>query len=197
MNTFTYVIEDRLYINLTNQCTNDCEFCIRRYKDGIEKYYLWLDREPTVAEVIEKLHDADKYKQVVFCGFGEPLMRLNEVVEIGKYLKSRGIRVRLNTNGQALLIYPDTDVPAMLADAVDKVSISLNASDAEKYDDICHSVFGREAYPAIIQFAKDCLVEGLKVRLTIMDIAGEEEVAKAKIIADDIGAELFVRKMEN
>ena len=55
MNTLTYVYDNKIYLNLTNKCSNNCEFCIRHTGDGVLDYYLWLDKEPTADEVIEDL----------------------------------------------------------------------------------------------------------------------------------------------
>ena len=188
-----YDIDDNVYINLTNRCSNACTFCVRTTSDEYEPYDLWLKKEPTVEEVIQELkkHDGKEY---VFCGYGEPLYRLDAIIEIGKYLKSQGKKVRVNTNGQADLIV-GPGVAERLVGAVDSVSISLNEVTPEDYQTICRCQYGQEGYFSMLRFAKDCVKAGLKTKLSIVDLLGKDKTAKAKKIADEIGAELRVRAL--
>ncbi|MBR6692458.1 MAG: TatD family nuclease-associated radical SAM protein [Clostridia bacterium] len=120
-NVYSYEIDGKLYINLTNKCSNSCEFCVRQ-KDTYEGYFLWLDNEPSVLDVINSVQDLDKYAEVVFCGYGEPTYRIAEVVELGKYFKSKGKITRLNTNGHGSKIN-GRDISSELIGAIDVVSI--------------------------------------------------------------------------
>lgn len=188
-----YEIDGNVYINLTNRCSNACVFCVRTTSTEYEQYDLWLKKEPTVAEVEEELkkHEGKEY---VFCGYGEPLYRLDAVIEIGKWLKSRGKKVRINTNGQADLIV-GPNVAERLVGAVDTVSISLNEVSPEAYQKICVCRYGQEGYFSMLRFAEDCVKAGLKTKLSIVDILGPEKTAAAQKIADEIGAELRIREL--
>lgn len=189
-----YKIDGKAYINLTNKCSNACTFCVRSTSDRYSEFSLWLKKEPTVEEVIcecKKFFDLDEF---VFCGYGEPLYRLDAIIEVGKFLKSSGKRVRVNTNGQADLIV-GKGVAERLKEAVDTVSISLNEVSAESYQKICRCQFGEEGYYSMLRFAEDCVKAGIKVKLSIVDIIGEEKVRKAGEIAEKIGAELRVREL--
>lgn len=196
MNTYVYTLGKSAYINLTNACSNSCDFCIRNYKDGMADYNLWLSVEPDVDTVKELLGDVTKYDEVVFCGYGEPTYRLDALVEIGRYVKSFAIPVRLNTNGHALEICGE-DAVEKLVGAVDIVSISLNEATSEAYDKICHPIF-ENAYETMLEFTKRCSDTGAfkSVRMSVMDLIGEENVEKCRKIAESVGAELFVRTME-
>lgn len=114
MNTYTYELDGNLYVNLTNKCTNDCAFCVRNEKASYYGYKLWLDKEPTAEEVVAQIPDVKKYREIVFCGFGEPTIRLAELLRVAEYVKSRGGVTRLNTNGQGNLIHK-RDITAELA----------------------------------------------------------------------------------
>ena len=138
-----------------------------------------------------KKHDGKEY---VFCGYGEPLYRLDAIIEIGKYLKARGKKVRVNTNGQADLIV-GPNVAEKLVGAVDTVSISLNEVTPEDYQNICRCQYGQEGYFSMLRFAKDCVKAGLQTKLSIVDILGKDKTEKAKKIAEEIGAELRVREL--
>lgn len=194
MNTLTYVYDNKIYLNLTNKCSNNCEFCIRRTGDGVLDYYLWLDKEPTAEDVIEDLkkYDLSKYKEAVFCGFGEPLYAFDVLLKVAKWLKDNGMKTRLNTNGQAGLISgPDT--ADKLKGLIDTVSISLNASDAEKYNAICHCKFNEEGFYEMLRFAVKCKKDGIRTVMSVVDVIGKEEVEKCRAVAKQAGVEFRVR----
>lgn len=80
-----YEVHDNLYVNMTNKCPCACTFCLRQTRDEMNHSgSLWLEREPSVEEVKNEFSkfDMDKYKEVVFCGFGEPTERLDDVLEV-------------------------------------------------------------------------------------------------------------------
>ena len=121
---YTYQLGESLYINLTNECTNACDFCVRNNPEGVGSYDLWLEKEPTAEEVIERIPDPTRYQEIVFCGYGEPMMRLDTLLEVAEYIKDKGGKVRINTNGHANLIYNE-DITPRLAGKVDIISISV------------------------------------------------------------------------
>jgi TatD family-associated radical SAM protein len=155
-------------------------------------YHLWLSHEPEVFEVIAELQNLDGISEVVFCGFGEPLIRWREVVEVAKYLKSRGMKTRINTNGQADL-FADEDIIPYLAPYIDTINISLNEVTAEEYNKICNPVYGERAYFAMLDFAKRASKQISRVILSIVDVIGEEKIKEAERIAEEIGVKLRVR----
>lgn len=193
-NTFTYKIGDSLYINLTNRCTNDCVFCVRREHNGVEGYDLRLTREPTAEEVIGEMGFPKKYKEIVFCGFGEPSLRIDELKAIARYVKKCGGRTRLNTNGHGSFFH-GRDIEDELAGLIDTVSISLNASTAEKYTEVCRSGYGAAAFYAMLEFAKKCVEKRIHTVLSVVDTLDKEEIAECAQIAKNLGAEFRVREM--
>lgn len=192
MDTIAYELDGKLYINLTNRCSNDCSFCVRNGKESYFGNKLWLSKEPTSEEVIAAIPQMD-YDEVVFCGFGEPTFRIKEIIEVGAELKKRGYIVRLDTNGQGNLIN-GRDITEDLAKAVDKVNVSLNECNAEKYFGICRPVFGEDAFDELIDFAEKCKERGLYVTFSVVDVIGEEDIEKCKEIADKAGIPLRVRE---
>lgn len=142
------------YINMTNRCPCGCTFCVRnstrRLGDADD---LWLEREPTAAEVEDEIRRrASDAREIVFCGYGEPTERLGDLLEIAGMIRSEiGARVRLDTNGLGSLINGRDIVPE-LAEAVDAVSVSLNASSSEEYMELCRPRFGERSYPALLEF---------------------------------------------
>lgn len=195
MQNCVYEFGNGIYINLTNECSNSCDFCIRNFKEGVGGSELWLDREPTVEEVEEALsaHDLKKYEAAVFCGFGEPTCALDKLIAVAGWLKERGVTTRVNTNGQADLINGITDAAARLAPVIDCVSVSLNASTAEKYQASCHSRFGEAGYYAMLDFVRACVSAGIDTTVSVVDLIGPEEVEACRRLAQSLGAKYRVR----
>ena len=204
----TYKLGEKLYINLTNKCSNACDFCLRTAKENSLTHNdwesdrdlggvgseLWLEREPTVEEAIESLktHDLSTYEEVVFCGFGEPTERFDACVEIAKWLKEQGIKVRINTNGQANLINK-RDVTPEMKGLFDVVSISLNNKNAKEYQEVCHSEFGEKAYDELLSFGKKCASLGIETVFSVVDLLPEEDIEECSRIAEQNGGKLRVR----
>ncbi len=194
----TYVVGDGLYVNLTNACSNQCEFCIRNNGDGAYgSDSLWLKEEPSEEAALADIfsHDFGKYSELVFCGYGEPSYRLAAAARIARAVKERhpDMRIRINTNGQSDLIL-GCDTSAMYEGAFDVVSVSLNAPNAARYDAICHSVFGASAFDAIIAFVervKKCVPE--TVLTVVGDFLTDREREECKLLAGRLGVPLRVR----
>ncbi|MBN2058492.1 MAG: radical SAM protein [Candidatus Saganbacteria bacterium] len=194
MQDITYQVGNSLYINLTNRCTNECVFCIRNLAQRFNKRYaLWLENEPSVNEVLAAIGDASRYEQVVFCGYGEPLIRLEAVKSIARALKQKNkkTRLRLDTNGQANLFW-GRNVLLELKGLIDKISISLDADKDQKYQEICRPNFGAQAYPAVLEFIKQSKQYIPEVEASIVDLPGINQAACAKI-ASDLGVTFRVR----
>ena len=195
--TICYVLEHTLYINLTNRCSNACTFCVRDKDCGIGDVNLWLEKEPTLDEIIADIDrfGPDNYDEVVFCGYGEPTMRLDVLLAAAKHIKAHyQASVRINTNGQADLMYPEP-VPPKFLGLIDTVSISLNAKNAAEYQAICQSVYGEESFDALIQFAKDCKPYVPKVIMSVVDVLPQEDIAACRKIAEDAGVSFRVRTL--
>ncbi|MCD4842821.1 MAG: TatD family nuclease-associated radical SAM protein [Methanosarcinales archaeon] len=193
--TICYPAHGNLYLNITNRCTCNCIFCIKNYADGVYGYNLILSREPEVAEVIEELgrHDLSGYDEVVFTGLGEPLSRLDDVLEITRWLKARDVSVRIDTIGHAKLQYPNRDVARELKKAgVDEVSVSLNTDDKATYDQLVRPRRYRDAYESMKDFSRDLVKEGINLRFTVLDLPSVD-IEKCRRIAEEIGASFKVR----
>lgn len=192
-----YPIRNSLYLNITNRCSNSCVFCVRNYTDYVKGHNLRLDHEPSYQEVIgsfdrlEKSEGCFAYEEVVFCGYGEPTIRLDLLKKVAKFLKSKKARVRLNTNGQGNLIHKRNIVPELVG-LVDTASISLNVDDGKKYDQLCNSEFGEGTFEKVIDFAKECKRLLPKTVLTFLDMSGVD-LKRCERIAKKLGVELRIR----
>ncbi|MDD4524180.1 MAG: TatD family nuclease-associated radical SAM protein [Methanosarcina sp.] len=196
MDTIYYEAHKNLYINLTNRCSADCVFCIRNFADGVYGYNLRLSKEPTTEELIGALEglDLSKYREIVFTGLGEPTIRLDVVLAVTSWLKSRNIRVRLDTNGQATLINPGRDIISELKSAgIDSISISLNAESEEKYNKLCRPVH-KNAYGAVLDFIRQARKAGISTRVTVVNVP-EINLEKCKKLADDLDSDFHIRAL--
>ena len=195
--TYVYTLDGNLYINLTNKCSNGCDFCVRNERSSYYGNYLWLRHgDPTAEKVIAAVNamgDISRFKEVVFCGFGEPTYKVAEMVALCDYFHGKGMKTRLNTNGQGNLINKRDIVPD-LKGKIDFVNISLNASCAEKYQPICRSQFGEAGFAGLIEFARICRKNEVPCRFSIVDCIGEEEVEACKRLAESVKIPLYVRK---
>jgi len=188
-----YKIRDSLYLNITNRCTNKCSFCIRYHSDFVKGHNLKLDNEPTEKELKAAIGDPAKYGEVVFCGYGEPTLRLNTVKSIASWIKERGGTIRINTNGQGNLINKRNILPE-LRGIVDRVSVSLNAHDAESYDRVCRPVF-KNAFAEVVDFIHKAKTHIADVQATVVEMEGVD-VEKCKQITNGLGVTLRVRKLD-
>ena len=194
--TITYEVGNGLYVNTTNRCSNACEFCVRA---TVESYYgdLWLEHEPTVDEICESIlaRDLSKYTEIVFCGYGEPTERIDDILAVARRVKAVcDLPIRINTNGQGSMI-AERDITPELAGLIDVVSISLNTADAESYQAICHSRFGTAAYQGLLDFAKAAKRYVPKVVLSVVDTTiPDAEIEACRKIAENCGVTLRVRE---
>ena len=200
--TITYQVKQSVYVNLTNRCPCACRFCLRN--NGPEVFGsgpLWLEREPTLEEVTASLDGWDyaRFREVVFCGYGEPTERLDVLLAAADHLKrlDAAPRVRVNTNGLSDLVNGRPTAP-LFAGKVDCLSISLNTDDAAEYLDLCRPKFGAAAYPALLAFTQEASAVVPEVVMTVVDepVTSIEKQARCRALAESLGARLRVRWYE-
>lgn len=196
MTDIVYRYKNQVYLNITNKCPCKCEFCIRNTTDSVgEANNLWFEHEPSLEEIIAAIDafDFTDCTEVVFCGYGEPTMALDNLIAVSRYIREHyGLKLRLNTNGLGDLIHKRS-IAKDICEAVDCVSISLNMPDAESYTAIVHPAYGEKSFDAMLTFAKDCHQYLEDVRFTVVDVIGEENVKKSQELADSLGIPLRVR----
>ncbi len=186
-----YKIRDSLYLNITNKCTNKCGFCVKFRTSYVKGHNLRLEKEPTALQIMKAIKDPMNYKEIVFCGIGEPLMRLDIVKKVSKWIKDKGGIVRINTNGHGNMINKRNIIPE-LKGIVDSFSISLDAENDEKYNKICKPSMDN-AFDGVISFIKEASKSIPDVKLTVVNVP-QVDVDKCKLIAKDLGLKLIVRK---
>lgn len=201
MMTITYEVKNGIYVNMTNRCPCACTFCLRHNGEGIfGSDSLWLEREPSVQEVCDSIDawNLEEYAEVVFCGYGEPTERLDELLQVAAHIREKSdIKIRINTNGLADLIYGERTAPK-LKGLVDTVSVSLNATNKEEYARIVRPKFGIESYDAMLRFTKDCTAYVPDVVMTVVDVVtSKEEQERCREICEAVGATLRVRPFES
>jgi TatD DNase family protein len=182
----TYQLRDSLYVNLTLRCTADCVFCDRKGEAVIKGHNLRIEEEPSVEQILVEIGDPRRYREVVFCGYGEPTVRLETMLEIARRVKQQGGATRLDTNGHGNLIHGRNVVPE-LASTIDTVSISLNTADPVQYGELMRLDASRY-FPAMVEFARECVRNFRRVYMTIVDIEGVDVERAQRLVEDDIGA---------
>lgn len=218
-NILAYLLDGKIYINLTNKCTNDCIFCLRKDKDDVCGQTLWLDDENSTAQdVIEQFkkqalslceraevrHKQDAngrtsgegLSEVIFCGYGEPMLKFENLKEVAKYIKEKypQTKIRVNTNGHANFVYKRNLVPE-LKGLVDEFSVSLNGATKEEYNELSHPKFD-EAYEEVKKFIKACADEGISVVASVVEgYKGRHlDLETCEQIAKELGAKFRVRE---
>lgn len=190
-----YSLGDNLYLNITNRCTNRCVFCIRNFTDKIGDKRLILNREPSSREVITSLKEINlaQFKEIVFCGFGEPLLRVEIVKTVAKYIKESNPNsfIRIDTNGHGNIFHGRNILPE-ISPYVDAISISLNAENDENYNKICRPIF-RNAYNHLLDFIRQSSLYIKDVTLSVVNLP-YVNIDKCKEIAEKLKVNFKIRE---
>ena len=205
-NILVYLLDGKIYINLTNRCTNDCIFCLRKDKDDVVGQTLWLDDENSTADDVIKQFELKRnelltthnlpFKEVIFCGYGEPMLKFDVMKQVAKYIKDKypETKIRVNTNGHANYVYKKNVVPECKG-LIDEFSVSLNGSTKEEYDELSQPKFD-EAYDEMKKFIKACSDEGISIVASVVEgYKGRHlDLEKCEEIAKSLGAKFRVRE---
>jgi len=192
-----YWLGSSLYLNITNRCSNNCYFCFRHYLRGIAGFYLKLKEEPhpkLIIEQLERYMPMRKWEEVVFCGFGEPTMRLDCILEVTRWIKRYhpDMRVRLDTNGHGYLLNPERKVVEEIREAgVDAVTVSLNGHDEETYQHVCKPSF-KDAYKSVLFFIAEAKRANLEIEVTAVRIP-EIDISRIQNLALQLGVNFRAR----
>lgn len=204
--TYRYGDPERLYLNVTNRCTNRCSFCVRYFRAGLGGAILWGNEQPDIPmlrESVQSRGGIGLFREFVWCGFGEPTFRLDLMMEAAPWLRSRGARIRLNTNGHARLIHGRDAIPD-LSEAVDDVSISLNAPNLRRYLELCRpepesvsvdsgpALCPESFWEAVLDFLSRAPAHFKSVQASVVGSAlTEEEIDCCKDLAQSLGVAAF------
>ena len=196
MGVILYTYQNEVYVNLTNKCSCNCVFCVRSRTDTINgKDVMWHDADPTLEEVVAAMDDFDftGYDELVYCGYGEPTCALDVLLESAKYFKKKhALKIRLNTNGIGRL-YNGRNILPELNEVVDAYSISLNAPNAKRYDEIVRPQF-QGAFDEMLSFSKEVKASGKEITFSVVTYISEEEVEECKRLAEKLAIPLKVRE---
>jgi TatD DNase family protein len=187
-----YRIRNSLYLNITNRCSNRCSFCAKFDDFTVKGHFLQLNHEPDAAEVLAAVGDQSGYDEVVFCGYGEPLVRLDLVKEVARELKKKGCRIRINTDGQGNLVHGRNILPE-LEGLVDAISVSLNAADPSTYQELCNTPFGAAGFHEVCRFLKEAPSHIPDVTATAVTVPGLD-VTEVMKLAESLGVKFRARE---
>lgn len=205
-NILVYLLDGKIYINLTNRCTNDCIFCLRKDKDDVVGQTLWLDNENSTAKDVIKQFELKKNElinvhhspltEVIFCGYGEPMLKFDVLKQVAEYIKKQypETKIRVNTNGHANYVYKKNIVPECKG-LIDEFSVSLNGATKEEYNELSQPKFD-QAYEEVKKFIKACSDENISVVASIVEgYKGKHlDLNKCEKIANELGAKFRVRE---
>ncbi len=205
-NILVYLLDGKIYINLTNRCTNDCIFCLRKDKDDVVGQTLWLDNENSTAKDVIKQFELKKnelinvhhspFTEVIFCGYGEPMLKFDVLKQVAEYIKKQypETKIRVNTNGHANYVYKKNIVPECKG-LIDEFSVSLNGATKEEYNELSQPKFD-QAYEEVKKFIKACSDENISVVASIVEgYKGKHlDLNKCEKIANELGAKFRVRE---
>jgi len=193
--TISYTIGDRLYLNITDRCTLECAFCPKHNSSNrVHDYDLSLDHRPTQDEIIASIGNPADYSQVVFCGFGEPTLRLKVLLRTAEYIKSAGGRVRINTDGLANLVHKRNVLPE-LARSVDALSVSMNAQEESVYLRHCLPALPG-SYAAMLKFLTAAPRYIGDVTATAIDGLDGVDIAACEALAKERGVTFRRRELD-
>ena len=187
-----YRIRNSLYLNITNRCSNRCTFCPKFDDFTVKGHNLMLNNEPSFEEVMSAIGQPEGIDEVVFCGYGEPLIRLDLVKQVAGALKQRGYSIRINTDGQANQVYGHDILPE-LAGLVDSISVSLNAADAATYSQLCNTPFGENGFVSVCDFIKTATTYIPQVIATAVTVPGID-IEACRNLAELLGVEFRARE---
>lgn len=205
-NILVYLLDGKIYINLTNRCTNDCIFCLRKDKDDVVGQTLWLDNENSTAKDVIEQFELKKnelvnvhhspFTEVIFCGYGEPMLKFDVLKQVAEYIKKQypKTKIRVNTNGHANYVYKKNIVPECKG-LIDEFSVSLNGATKEEYNELSQPKFD-QAYEEVKKFIKACSDENISVVASIVEgYKGRHlDLNKCEKIANELGAKFRVRE---
>ncbi len=192
-----YWLDDKLYLNITNKCSNRCIFCFRNFKRGVGDFTLKLAEEPSFEQVTKEFEEAwriRKWREVVFCGFGEPTERLDLLLKLACWIRKNygNVVMRVNTNGQGNALNPKRDIVSELKTAgIQKVSISLNAGDEETYYEVCKPSL-KDAYASMLEFVENAKAL-LDVEVTAVTTP-EVDIHEVEVVAKKLGVKFRMRQ---
>ncbi|VAW96786.1 hypothetical protein MNBD_GAMMA23-1327 [hydrothermal vent metagenome] len=190
-----YALHGNCYINMTNRCTLRCSFCPKFNKQwAVKGYLLRLKSEPETQEILTAIGDPTRYKEIVFCGLGEPTLRLKELLSIATQLKLQGTKIRLNTDGLANAIYKK-DITPLLKNCIDAISVSLNSHDEKLYEEHCRPLIDN-AFNAVQEFVRAAREHVDDITVTAIDGLQGNDILACKKIASNLGVKFRYRILD-
>jgi TatD family-associated radical SAM protein len=193
--TIAYQIGDRLYLSITDHCTLDCVFCPKTRGDfRVGGYDLSMHHRPSAGEVVAAIGDPRRYAEVVFCGYGEPTLRLNLLLEVAAVVKQAGVRVRVDTDGLSNLVHKDDTLPE-LGRVVDALSVSLNAQDEAIYERHCRPNLPG-SYQAMLEFLRRAPEHVPEVTATAIEGLEGVDIDACRRLAEGLGVRFRKRILD-
>ncbi|MGI2171111.1 TatD family nuclease-associated radical SAM protein [Shewanella sp. MF05960] len=193
--TLVYDIGNNRYLNITARCTLRCQFCPKHNgSKQIHEYDLSLSKRITADDIIPLLGDVKKVDEYVFCGFGEPTLNLECLLQVAHAIKAQGGRVRLNTDGLGNHFHRRNILPE-LSQCVDSLSISLNADTPQSYEQHCQPKLAG-SYQALLEFIQQAPQFIPEVQVSAINGLANVDITRCRAIAEQNGAIFKQRELD-
>lgn len=193
--TIAYKIRNSLYLNITDRCTLECAFCPKFNGTWqVHEHNLQLDHRPSTSDIINAIGDPSQYEEIVFCGYGEPTLRLKILLEVAEYIKLHHGKVRINTDGLANLVNKRNVLPE-LGKVVDALSVSMNAQSSDIYDIHCKPQL-KGSFEAMLDFLKQAPDYIPDVTATAINGLEGVDIDKCKALAQELGIKFRQRELD-
>ncbi len=197
MTQIAYPIRNSLYLNITDRCTLECQFCPKHTSQGpvVHDFDLSLDHRPDTDEIIDAIGDPADYEEIVFCGFGEPTLRFKVLIAVARWIKEHGGKTRVNTDGLANLVNKRNVLPEMQG-LIDSLSVSMNAQNPEIYARHCQPALPG-SWQAMLDFLQQAPKYIPQVTATAIDGLEGVDIAACEQLATQRGVEFRRRQLDN
>ena len=193
--TIAYIIDDRRYLSITDRCTLACEFCPKTQGTmKVHEFDLTFDHRPETDEIITAIGNVSDYSWIVFCGFGEPTLRLKTLLEVATHIKQQGGRVRVNTDGLANRVHKRNVLPEM-AVCIDALSVSLNAQNETVYNHHCAPAL-ENSWQSMLDFLQLAPAYIADVTATAINGLDGVDIAACRQLAEDRGVKFKQRELD-
>ena len=195
MQTVSYQIGNRLYLNITDRCTLTCRFCPKNTSEPrVHDFDLALTHRPEEEEIIESIGDPSRFEEIVFCGYGEPTLRLKTLLRVASWIKQQGGRVRVNTDGLANLVHKRNVLPEMQG-LIDALSVSMNAHQESIYNTHCQPALSG-SYGEMLEFLRLAPSYIPEVTATAIDGLAGVDIAACRRLAEQRGVRFRSRQLD-
>lgn len=185
-------------LDSSEACNFKCNYCFRAFDNyeawgdyAVKKNLMsWNVFEKAIEQIKEFPHEI---KQISLSCHGEPLCN-PKLPEMIRYIKSQGLKskVSIHTNGSLL----NKSLSERLAESeIDKIVISLQGMNEEKYKKICDVKINYSEFYENIKYFFSIKKAETRLNIKIMDIAVENKSEEFFNLFSSVADNVFIEKV--